>query len=195
MALRSRRAAGASNRAVEQVARASGRAGGDLFSRAATSSPFPASEGTGLMPELLPDLAAAGSPAADYAAVEEMPTRASPARAGAGQRRILAEDCACCSCCSRCRASLRGTPKPCRPATRLSGAAAGAPGLKRLYGLTLTLTLLLALLDGASCSRSCSRERLSAPLSILAAGTRAVAQGDFSQRASGGEPRRAGRAD
>jgi PAS domain S-box-containing protein len=54
-------------------------------------------------------------------------------------------------------------------------------GLKRLYGLSLTLALLLALLTALVLAIAFS-ERLSAPLSILAAGTRAVAQGDFSQR-------------
>ncbi len=54
-------------------------------------------------------------------------------------------------------------------------------GLRRLYGLTLTLTLLLALLTAFSLAVVLS-ERLSAPLSFLAEGTRAVAQGDFSQR-------------
>ncbi len=54
-------------------------------------------------------------------------------------------------------------------------------GLRRLYGLTLTLTLLLALLSALSLAFLLS-ERLSAPLSYLAEGTRAVAQGDFSQR-------------
>ncbi len=55
------------------------------------------------------------------------------------------------------------------------------PGLKRLYGLSLTLVLLLALLSALLLAIVFS-ERLSAPLSVLAAGTRAVAQGDFSQR-------------
>lgn len=54
-------------------------------------------------------------------------------------------------------------------------------GLKRLYGLTLTLTFLLALLAALSLAFVLS-ERLSAPLSFLVEGTRAVAQGDFSQR-------------
>lgn len=54
-------------------------------------------------------------------------------------------------------------------------------GLKNLYGLTLTLTLLLALLTALSLAFVLS-ERLSAPLSFLVEGTRAVAQGDFSQR-------------
>ena len=54
-------------------------------------------------------------------------------------------------------------------------------GLKRLYGLSLTLALLLALLSALMLAILFS-ERLSAPLSVLAAGTRAVAQGDFSQR-------------
>ena len=54
-------------------------------------------------------------------------------------------------------------------------------GLKRLYALTLTLSLLLALLSALLLAIFFS-ERLSAPLGVLAAGTRAVAQGDFSQR-------------
>ncbi|MFL6580332.1 MAG: ATP-binding protein [Burkholderiales bacterium] len=54
-------------------------------------------------------------------------------------------------------------------------------GLQRLYGLTLTLSLLLALLSALLLAILFS-ERLSAPLGVLAAGTRAVAQGDFTQR-------------
>jgi PAS domain S-box-containing protein len=54
-------------------------------------------------------------------------------------------------------------------------------GLKRLYALTLTLSLGLALLAALLLALMFS-ERLSAPLGFLAAGTRAVAQGDFSQR-------------
>ena len=54
-------------------------------------------------------------------------------------------------------------------------------GLQRLYGVTLTMTLLLALLAALSLAFVLS-ERLSAPLSFLVEGTRAVAQGDFSQR-------------
>ena len=52
-------------------------------------------------------------------------------------------------------------------------------GLKRLYGLTLTFTLLLALLSAMALAFLLS-ERLSAPLGLLAEGTRAVAKGDFS---------------
>ncbi len=54
-------------------------------------------------------------------------------------------------------------------------------GLKRLYGLTLTLALLLALFAALLLAIFFS-QRLSAPLGVLAEGTRAVAQGDFSQR-------------
>jgi nitrogen fixation/metabolism regulation signal transduction histidine kinase len=54
-------------------------------------------------------------------------------------------------------------------------------GLRWLYAVALTLTLLLALLSALSFAFALS-ERLSAPLSYLAEGTRAVAQGDFSQR-------------
>jgi nitrogen fixation/metabolism regulation signal transduction histidine kinase len=56
-------------------------------------------------------------------------------------------------------------------------------GLKRLYGLTLTLTLLLGVLSALSLAFVLS-DRLSAPLGVLVEGTRAVAQGDFSRRAA-----------
>ncbi len=54
-------------------------------------------------------------------------------------------------------------------------------GLKRLYGVTLTLSLLIVLLSAVSAAFFISG-RLSAPLAALAEGTRAVAQGDFSQQ-------------
>ena len=54
-------------------------------------------------------------------------------------------------------------------------------GLKRLYGLTLTLTLLLALTSALGLAVVLS-ERFAAPLGLLAEGTRAVAQGDFTRR-------------
>src|SRR5215469_2416786 len=53
--------------------------------------------------------------------------------------------------------------------------------LKRLYGLTLTLTLLFALLSALGLAVVLS-EQFSRPLGLLAEGTRAVAQGDFSRR-------------
>lgn len=53
-------------------------------------------------------------------------------------------------------------------------------GLKQIFGLTLTLALLLALL-GALILAMYLSEKLAAPLKVLAAGTRAVAQGNFSQ--------------
>ncbi|WP_269531846.1 ATP-binding protein [Chitinimonas sp. BJYL2] len=53
-------------------------------------------------------------------------------------------------------------------------------GLKIIYGLTLTLALLMALLAAVVLGLYLS-EKLAAPLTVLAAGTRAVAQGDYSQ--------------
>jgi nitrogen fixation/metabolism regulation signal transduction histidine kinase len=53
--------------------------------------------------------------------------------------------------------------------------------LKRLYALTLTLTLLVALGSALGLAVVLS-ERFSAPLGLLAEGTRAVAQGDFTRR-------------
>ncbi len=54
-------------------------------------------------------------------------------------------------------------------------------GLKRLYSVTLTLSLLIVLLSAVSAAFYFSG-RLSAPLAALADGTRAVAQGNFSGR-------------
>jgi nitrogen fixation/metabolism regulation signal transduction histidine kinase len=53
--------------------------------------------------------------------------------------------------------------------------------LKRLYAVTLTLTLLLALTTALGLAVVLS-ERFAAPLGLLAEGTRAVAQGDFTRR-------------
>ncbi len=59
----------------------------------------------------------------------------------------------------------------------------GRLGLKRLYGITLTLTLLLSMLAALAAAIYLSEE-FSAPLNALVEGTRAVAQGDFSRRAA-----------
>jgi PAS domain S-box-containing protein len=56
-------------------------------------------------------------------------------------------------------------------------------GLKRLYAITLTLALLIAFLAALAAAFLIS-DRLSAPLSVLVEGTRAVAQGDFTRRAA-----------
>jgi len=57
----------------------------------------------------------------------------------------------------------------------------GRSGLKRIYTVTLSLTLLLALLGALAVAVVIAR-RLAQPLLILAEGTQAVAQGDFSPR-------------
>ncbi|MCB1937120.1 MAG: HAMP domain-containing protein [Nitrosomonas sp.] len=54
-------------------------------------------------------------------------------------------------------------------------------GLTRLYSVTLTLALFLSLFS-ALAAASLLSENLSAPLGMLAEGTRAVAQGDYSRR-------------
>ncbi len=54
-------------------------------------------------------------------------------------------------------------------------------GIKRIFGLTLTLALLLALFTAIAFAFIISR-RMSAPLSILAEGTQAVMAGDFTPR-------------
>ena len=57
----------------------------------------------------------------------------------------------------------------------------GRQGLTRIYAMTLTLTVLLALFTAIAVAYVLAR-RLSAPLSILAEGTQAVAAGDFTPR-------------
>jgi nitrogen fixation/metabolism regulation signal transduction histidine kinase len=57
----------------------------------------------------------------------------------------------------------------------------GRQGLTRIYAMTLTLTVLLALFTAIALAFVLAR-RLSAPLSILAEGTQAVAAGDFTPR-------------
>jgi nitrogen fixation/metabolism regulation signal transduction histidine kinase len=57
----------------------------------------------------------------------------------------------------------------------------GRQGLTRIYAMTLTLTLLFALFTAIVLAFVQAR-RLSAPLSILAEGTQAVAAGDFTPR-------------
>jgi len=54
-------------------------------------------------------------------------------------------------------------------------------GLTRIYALTLTLTVLVALFAAFALAYWMAR-RLVAPLHMLAEGTEAVAQGDFSPR-------------
>ena len=56
-------------------------------------------------------------------------------------------------------------------------------GLKRLYGISLTLALALALFSAFTLAFLLS-ERLAAPLRVLARGTRAVARGDFTEVAA-----------
>jgi nitrogen fixation/metabolism regulation signal transduction histidine kinase len=59
----------------------------------------------------------------------------------------------------------------------------GKEGLKRIYTLTLTFTLMLALFAAVALAFFLA-ERLVRPLLILAEGTQAVAAGDFTPRAS-----------
>ena len=63
------------------------------------------------------------------------------------------------------------------------GLQLGRAGLKRIYTLTLTLALLLALFAAIGLAFLLA-ERLARPLLILAEGTRAVAAGDFTPRAT-----------
>lgn len=61
------------------------------------------------------------------------------------------------------------------------GLSLSRQGLTKQYSITLTLALLLALFSSLAAASLLS-EHLSAPLGLLAEGTRAVAQGDYSRR-------------
>ncbi|RTL55602.1 MAG: HAMP domain-containing protein [Rhodocyclaceae bacterium] len=63
------------------------------------------------------------------------------------------------------------------------GLQLGRDSLKRIYTLTLTITLLMALFAAVALAFFLAR-RLAQPLLILAEGTRAVAAGDFTPRAT-----------
>ncbi|GAB2179978.1 ATP-binding protein [Denitratisoma sp. agr-D3] len=63
------------------------------------------------------------------------------------------------------------------------GLQLGRDSLKRVYTLTLTITLLMALFSAVALAFFLAR-RLAEPLLILAEGTRAVAAGDFTPRAT-----------
>lgn len=63
------------------------------------------------------------------------------------------------------------------------GLQLGRDSLKRIYTLTLTITLLMALFSAVALAFFLAR-RLAHPLLILAEGTRAVAAGDFTPRAT-----------
>jgi len=63
------------------------------------------------------------------------------------------------------------------------GLQLGRESLKRIYTLTLTITLLMALFAAVALAFFLAR-RLAQPLLILAEGTRAVAAGDFTPRAT-----------
>jgi nitrogen fixation/metabolism regulation signal transduction histidine kinase len=155
-----------------------------LFSEEGEPLAFSGSKGEGLMPEL-PDAAALRQMRADgsYSTIEAIPDKGlylrvlAPVPSGAEERRTL----------------QLLHPVPAQIAQNAEAVIAGyrqyqeltlsRRGLKRLYGITLTLTLLLALLSAAALAFVLS-DRLSAPLGVLVEGTRAVASGDFSQRAA-----------
>ena len=96
----------------------------------------------------------------------------------------LTDEAAGCSSCSQCLMRSARDAEPIQNGyAEYQELLLSRRGLKRLYAITLTLALLLALLSALAASFLLS-ERLSAPLNVLVEGTRAVAQGDFSQRAA-----------
>jgi nitrogen fixation/metabolism regulation signal transduction histidine kinase len=155
--------------------------GATLFSEGGKLLAFTGGEGVSLMPDAaaLRQMRTDGS----YSAIEALPDKGlylrvlAPVPSAAGEPRAL----------------QLLHPVPAQLARDAEAVTAGyrqyqeltlsRRGLKRLYGITLTLTLLLALLSAAALAFWHS-DRLSAPLGVLVEGTRAVASGDYSQRAA-----------
>jgi nitrogen fixation/metabolism regulation signal transduction histidine kinase len=145
---------------------------------------FSVSEGSGLVPQLIPRTVARKVLLQQpYRAVESVPDKGLRLRVVVPVNKLSGET-------GLLQLVQRVPPELARDAETVRrmyqdyqelSLPASRQGLKRLYGLALTLTLLLALLSALALAIVFS-ERLSAPLSVLAAGTRAVAQGDFSQR-------------
>jgi nitrogen fixation/metabolism regulation signal transduction histidine kinase len=143
---------------------------------------FSVSEGSGLVPQLIPRAVARNVLLQQpYRAVESVPEKGLRLRVVVPVNKLSGET-------GLLQLVQRVPPKLARDAETVQSMyqdyqelSLSRPGLKRLYGLSLTLALLLALLSALLLAIVFS-ERLSAPLSVLAAGTRAVAQGDFSQR-------------
>ena len=145
---------------------------------------YAGSERTGLMPDLPgPNVLRQLRQQQMYSAVEAIPDKGLYLRVLVTVNRIsLAEDMRVLQLLQRVPEQLALDAETVQTGQReYQELLLARTGLKRLYGLTLTLTLLLALLTALSLAFVMS-ERLSAPLSFLVEGTRAVAQGDFSQR-------------
>ena len=143
---------------------------------------FSVSEGSGLVPQLIPRAVARKVLLQQpYRAVESVPDRGLRLRVVTPVNKLSGET-------GLLQLVQKVPPELARDAETVQSMyqeyqelSLSRQGLKRLYGLSLTLALLLALLSALALAIVFS-ERLSAPLSFLAAGTRAVAQGDFSQR-------------
>ena len=145
---------------------------------------YAGSERTGLMPDLPgPNVLRQLRQQQMYSAVEAIPEKGLYLRVLVTVNTVsLAEDMRVLQLLQRVPEQLALDAEPVQTGQReYQELLLARTGLKRLYGLTLTLTLLLALLTALSLAFVLS-ERLSAPLSFLVEGTRAVAQGDFSQR-------------
>ena len=143
---------------------------------------FSVSEGTGLVPQLIPRAVARKVLLQQpYRAVESVPDKGLRLRVVVPVNKLSGET-------GLLQLVQRVPPELARNAEIVRSMhqeyqelSLSREGLKSLYSLSLTLALLLALLSAFALGIVFS-ERLSAPLSVLAAGTRAVAQGDFSQR-------------
>ena len=140
------------SRGAERPARAGGRAGGDALQRSAAAcsrtraASAPGSCPSRRAPAVLRQIRAQQG----YQAVESMPDKGLyPAGARAGARREPAPTRrACCRWCSPCPRSSRQDAEAVQSGYReYQELTLSRRGLKRLYALTLTLTLLLALLS------------------------------------------------
>src|SRR5262249_8971115 len=153
-----------------------------LFHRDGRIIAFSVSEGSGLVPQLIPRTVARNVLLQQpYGAVESAPYKGLRLRVVVPVNKLAGET-GLLHLVQRVPAKLAHDAETVHSMYQdYQELSLSRSGLKRLYGLSLTLALLLALFSALLLAIVFS-ERLSAPLSILAAGTRAVAQGDFSQR-------------
>ena len=110
-------------------------------------------------------------------------TPARAARAGAGRTLGSRTRRASCSCARPCRRRSRAAPRRSRrPTATTASSRISREGLKRIYIVTLTFALLMALFVAVAVAVTQS-DLLAEPLANLAQATQAVARGDFSRRA------------
>ena len=149
------------------------------------------------VPELPSAADAAAGAHATAATPRSMPSPEARSRCASSCRSRLAASPtrrASCRCARTCRRRFARNAEAVEAAYRdYRELAISRDGLKRIYVVTLSFALLMALFVAVAVAVTQSN-LLAEPLANLAQATQAVARGDFSQAGAGHEPRRARRA-